>query len=186
MVVYKAKTILKESAPILLLLVVLGTFGGHVLNSQLSSFVKYPLLLLLVPVLNSIAGNVASVLSARLSSRLHTGYIKPKFSGKRLRKNIYATLLLALLVFAFFCLLLIIISFVPSLKVNIPVMKLIIIVMSAGLLITVIALGIAVSSSIISFRKKIDPDNVAIPIATTLVDLVGIGCLVLIIEVVGI
>jgi mgtE-like transporter len=179
MTVYKTRTILKESIPILVVLVIFETFGGLTLNSRLSSFVKFPLFLALIPVINGLFGNIAAVLSTRLSSALHTGYIKPKLSGKRLRTNIYTVLILSFITLLFFCLLLSAISFVPSLKINIPVMKLIIIMVATGIMLTITASLFAVVISIVAFRKKIDPDNVAIPVVTTTVDLLGICFLVL-------
>ncbi|MEW6069561.1 MAG: magnesium transporter [Candidatus Thermoplasmatota archaeon] len=186
MTVYNSKTILKESIPVVTLLAVIGVVGGFALNYRIESFVKYPLLLLLVPVLNAIGGNVASLLSARLSSALHTGYIKSKFSGKRLKSNLYASVILAALVIAFLCLLLLIGYFVPNLNINIPAIKLILITVGAGMILTIIACLSAIATSIVSFRKGVDPDNVAIPIVTTVVDLSGICCLVLMISVVRI
>ncbi|MDI6708262.1 MAG: magnesium transporter [Candidatus Thermoplasmatota archaeon] len=184
MAVYNAKTILKESIPILILLVIIGTFGGFALNYKLESFVKYPVLLLLIPVLNATCGNLASLLSARLSSALHTGYIKPKFSSKRLKNNLYATIILAMIVFAFLCFLLLIISFIPNLKINIPAVKLIVVVLGAGIMLLIIVCVAAIAISILSFRRGIDPDNTAIPITTTIIDLAGICSLILMIWVV--
>ncbi len=186
MSIYTTRSIMKESVPILVALIVIEIFGGHILNSRLELFIKLPILLVCIPVINGIGGNVGSVLGARLSSALHTGYIKPKFSGKRLKSNVFTSLLLGFITFIFLSFLIACILLLLNIKVNISVIRLIAVVIGAGLMLTMIVTASTVLLSIISFKAKLDPDNVVIPVLTTIADISGICCLVLMFWVVGI
>lgn len=174
---YQMKKILKESIPILIILMIIEIFGGQVLNSQLERFVVFPILLMFIPVINGVCGNIGSILGARVSSGLHVGYITPDFRGKELRENMIGIVLLALLTFCFLGCLVYVIS---------TSFKLVFIMMGAGLLLTLGMICLCIPTAMISFRKGIDPDNVVIPILTTGADVLGILCLLLMIKLVGI
>ena len=174
---YQMKKILMESIPILTILMIIEIFGGQVLNSQLERFVVFPILLMFIPVINGVCGNIGSILGARVSSGLHVGYITPDFRGKELRENVIGVLILALLTFLFLGCLVYVIS---------TSFKLVFIMMGAGLLLTFGMICLCIPTAMISFRKGIDPDNVVIPILTTGADVLGILCLLLMIKLVGI
>jgi len=174
---YQMKKILMESIPLLTVLMIIEIFGGQVLNSQLERFVVFPILLMFIPVINGVCGNIGSILGARVSSGLHVGYITPDFRGKELRENMIGIVLLALLTFCFLGCLVYVIS---------TSFKLVFIMMGAGLLLTLGMICLCIPTAMISFRKGIDPDNVVIPILTTGADVLGILCLLLMIKLVGI
>jgi len=174
---YQMKKILKESIPLLIILMIIEIFGGQVLNSQLERFVVFPILLMFIPVINGVCGNIGSILGARVSSGLHVGYITPDFRGKELRENVIGVLILALLTFLFLGCLVYVIS---------TSFKLVFIMMGAGLLLTFGMICLCIPTAMISFSKGIDPDNVVIPILTTGADVLGILCLLLMIKLVGI
>ena len=174
---YSMKKILKDSIPILTILMIVEIFGGQILNFHLEKFLLLPILLMFIPVVNGVCGNIGSVLGARVSSGLHVGYITPDFRGKELRENVIGALILSLLTFCFLgCLIYVIsISF-----------KLVLIMMGAGLLLTLGMICLCIPTAIVSFRKGIDPDNVVIPVLTTGADVLGISCLLLMVKLVGI
>ena len=174
---YQMKKILMESIPLLTVLMIIEIFGGQVLNSQLERFVVFPILLMFIPVINGVCGNIGSILGARVSSGLHVGYITPDFRGKELRENMIGIVLLALLTFCFLGCLVYVIS---------TSFKLVFIMMGAGMLLTLGVICLCIPTAMISFRKGIDPDNVVIPILTTGADVLGILCLLLMIKLVGI
>lgn len=174
---YQMKKILKESLPILTVLMIVEIFGGQILNSQLERFIMLPILLMFIPIINGVCGNIGSILGARVSSGLHVGYITPDFRGKELRENIIGVLILAMLTFCFIGCLVYVIS---------ASFKLVFIIIGAGLLVTFGVICLCIPTAMISFRKGVDPDNVVIPILTTGADVLGICCLLLMVKLVGI
>ncbi len=174
---YSMKKILKESIPILSLLMIIQIFGGQILNLHLEKFLMLPILLMFIPMVNGVCGNIGSILGARVSSGLHVGYITPDLRGKELRENVIGVLLLSLLTFGFLGCLVYVIS---------SSFKLVVIMIGAGMLVTFGVICLCIPTAIISFRKGIDPDNVVIPILTTGADVLGILCLLLMIKLVGI
>lgn len=174
---YSMKKILKDSVPILTILMIVEISGGQILNSQLGKFIMFPVLLLFIPLINGVGGNIGSVLGARVSSGLHVGYITPGFRGKELRENIIGVLILSLLTFSFIGGIVYVIS---------SSFKLTFILVGAGTLLTIGVICLCIPAAMISFRKGADPDNVVIPILTTGADVLGILSLLLMIELVGI
>ncbi len=185
MTVYSAKKIIRESMPILSVLIIIECFGGQMLNSKLEYLAKLPILLMMIPLINGLGGNIGSALSARISSGLHVGYIEPKLGGARLKENIFASLILGIAVFVSFGLFMCAIS--PFLgKGSIQPLNILIIMVGAGLMLVGISIALSLITSLISFKKGIDPDNVVIPILTTCVDISGISCLLFMIWLVGV
>lgn len=174
---YQMKKILKESLPILTVLMIVEIFGGQILNLHLGKFLMLPILLMFIPIINGVCGNIGSILGARVSSGLHVGYITPDFRGKELRENVIGISLLAMLTFCFIGALVYVIS---------ASFKLVFIIIGAGMLLTFGVICLCIPTAIVSFRKGIDPDNVVIPILTTGADVLGILCLLLMIKLVGI
>lgn len=174
---YQMKKILKESLPILTLLMIVEIFGGQILQFHLEKFLMLPILLMFIPIINGVCGNIGSILGARVSSGLHVGYITPDFRGKELRENIIGIVILALLTFCFIGFLVYVIS---------ASFKLVFIIIGTGLLVTLGVICLCIPTAMISFRNGIDPDNVVIPILTTGADVLGICCLLLMIKLVGI
>jgi len=179
MTVYRAAKIIRESIPVLCICAAFEIAGGQVLNRSLI----IPLLML-VPMINGVGGNLGSVLGARLASGLHAGYIQPVLGDRELMKNIGTTLVLGLVTFA--CLSLVGYPVMRLLGSPIPLVHLVAIVFIAGCLLTVIEIISCIGIAIISYRRGLDPDDVVIPIVTTIGDLMGIICLFVAIGVVGI
>jgi len=186
MTVYSLKRILWESYPVLVLCAALSLSAGLILNSQMESIKTLPLILAMVPPINGINNNVCSILGSRLTSALHIGTIEPKF-GKQatLRKNIRATWLMSIGVFLFTSA----IFFVLSLITGINLLHSIII-MFAFFLASMAAIGVTMFCTIwlafVSFSKGLDPDNVVIPIVTSIGDIMGVSCLIIAMKIIGV
>ena len=63
---------------------------------------------------------------------------------------------------------------------TLPLHMMIIISITAGEILILIVNIITYNISIISFKKGIDPDNVTIPIITSVMDIMGVACLILV------
>ena len=175
-----------ESAPLLIFLLALEVLIGQLLNAQ-ESLISIPVILALIPVINGVGGNIGGVLGARLASGLHTGFIDTNLKGQTLKTNVASTLVMGILAFSILAVLLY--GILPLVGISVDVIgfgKLIIIMVGAGLLLTVTLIGITLFTAIYSFKRGLDPDNYVIPVVTTSGDVLGIISLLLIVNLIGI
>ncbi len=164
------KTILKESTPILLFCSFLGTFAGTVLDSCASTLLNNPTILTLVPLFSGESGNLVSILGARLSSGIHSGLIEAEFKlNETVTSNFIIVALLSLIVYPSIA----IIADLSSMLLNIKgfsILHLILISLLSGMVLIPIMMVIVFFIGIYSFNKSLDPDNVVIPISTSITD----------------
>src|SRR6056297_435358 len=85
--------------PVLIVLTAIELGSGIILDTFEGTLLRYPSLLILVPVTIGMAGNLGSILAARLSTALHLGLLSFDAVDDRLAGNALATLALALTVF---------------------------------------------------------------------------------------
>ena len=173
------KRIIKQSTPTLFLCSILGTTAGVVLNSRLAMILGNPSILTLVPLFSGESGGLASILGARLSSGLHSGYIeatlKPREEALR---NFGIIAILAIIIYPTIGLL----AHFACIFLGIPsvgIQKMVLISFLAGMLLTPFILIMAFYLSSISYKKGFDPDNIVIPLTTSLTDPVATASLVI-------
>ncbi len=178
---------MKQSIPLLTICVAIEIAGGQVLNQNEEQLIRLPIFLVMIPVVNGLGGNIGSILGARLSSALHMGTIKPKGYGKELRKNALSAALLGIISYTIVTIFILVV--LPWLGVGIEqdfLIKAGYIMIGSGLLLTAIVIVISVFVARFSFENGFDPDNTVIPIVTTVCDVLGIVCLMLMIGAVGV
>lgn len=190
MTVYSARKIMKESMPLLTMLIVLEIAGGQILNQNVDKLLALPILLVMIPVINGVGGNIGAILGARLSSGLHVGSIELKHPGTELQKNVLSTVLLGIISYTSLTIFILIVSPLLGIGPEINGLNILLkagyIMIGTGLLLTAVVIVIAVFVARFSFENGFDPDNTVIPIVTTLCDVLGIVCLIIMIGVVGI
>ncbi len=184
--IYSAPKIIKESIPLLTICIGVEVLIGQVLNTN-QSIMTIPIILALIPVINGVGGNIGSILGARLASGLHTGIITIDIKDKELHKNVTGTFILGII--TFFILGVITYILVPLVGINVSVigfLRLMTIMLGAGILLILCLIVLSVASALYSFKKGIDPDNSVTPIVTTSGDALGVLCLFLMVGLVGI
>lgn len=174
----ETKTILKQSTPILLLCSFLGGSAGGILNSSVETLLTNPSLLTLVPLFSGESGSLISILGARLSSGLHSGLVEPlrKPEGEALH-NFGICFILAIIVFP----LIGILAESSSLMfgtLGVGFDKIIPISTLSGLILVTIMVFLVYYISTVSYNHNLDPDNIVIPISTSVTD--SISSLILI------
>lgn len=164
------KSIVKESIVIVIVSSMIGIFSGSVLSKNQNILYSFPIILLILPSLNSLTGDMATVLVSRLTTHLYLGAISPKVQkSKKLIddfKGLLVTLLLSLIA------LIIIgygVGFATGIQIVNPAWIIIIIVISV-LILFVLMFILLFISSIIIFKKGKDPNNFLIPFITSLAD----------------
>jgi mgtE-like transporter len=171
---------------LLTLLIALEIGGGQILNQNEDMLLRTPIFLVMIPVINGVGGNIGSILGARLSSGLHVGSIELKGYGKEMRKNILSTVLLGIISYTLLAIFILVVS--PILGIGSDSNILIragYIMIGTGLLLILIVILISIFVARFSFENGFDPDNTVIPVVTTLCDVLGILCLIIMIGVVG-
>ena len=171
-------TILKQSTPVLLLCSFLGGAAGGILNSAVETLLTNPSLLTLLPLFSGESGSLISILGARLSSGLHSGLVEPfkKPKGEAVH-NFAICFILAIVVFPLIGFLAEGSSYALGV-VGVGFDKIIEISTLAGLILVTVMVIVVYYVSITSYNRNLDPDNIVIPISTSITD--SISSLILI------
>lgn len=179
--VKSSKSIIFQAMPVLLACVPILIGSGLVLSSMEENFRVggnyVPGLIVMIPPLLALRGNVSGALASRLGSALHQGVIKPEFLwDPEMKANIFSAISLALLGSLTTGILAYLVSFLSGLKA-VAFFNLVAIALIAGLLSSILQMGVTISVAILSYAKGIDPDNVTSPLVTSIGDLLTIACI---------
>ncbi|HIE34325.1 MAG TPA: hypothetical protein EYP86_04225 [Candidatus Altiarchaeales archaeon] len=172
------KRIVYESSTVLIVCSFVGSLSGSLMEYNLSKFLLLPSLLVMVPAFLEEGGNIGSILASRLSSKLHLGLIEPKFRlGKNLMMEILSSYILCMCVFPLVGILNFVFSKLTNLR-TLDFIDTIILTTISGILLTIIISSITVLLSFVSYKRGYDPDNILIPVVTSVADLLGIFILI--------
>lgn len=163
------------SFPFLILSVTLDFFAGSFLGSSFENIMRnYPLILIILPGLMGLRGNIFGAMANRFSTMLYLGEMEPRIlRNAAINKNVFLSLLLSILP----VLLLWIIGTFKILNLH-SAFIIFLIVMSSTILTTLILAYSTALFTIIPFRRGIDPNSVAPPVITSIADLVTIPLLI--------
>jgi mgtE-like transporter len=169
---WRARSIVATMFPLLVVLSMLEMGSGFVLESLESTYVDNPTLLVLVPVMIGMGGNLGAIFSARLSTRLHLGTLSFDPRDEALRANVVAVMALATTVFAALGGA----AWVVGRTIASPmaVTDLFVISLVSGLLLAVLAVGISIVATYVSYQRGLDPDDITIPVVTNVCDVLGV------------
>lgn len=172
------KRIIIESYPVLIAASLISISGGVMLGSSKNVVASVQQFFAMMLVINATAGNLGSILGARLASALHLGTLEPKLRGQKLLKdNLAASAIQSLSVFS----ILGIVFYLLSGSTNVAAAFFI-----SGAILSLTVMIMTVASAFVSYKGGLDPDNVVIPIITSVADVVGIMILLLTINIVGV
>ena len=156
----------------------LGGSAGGILNSSVETLLTNPSLLTLIPLFSGECGSLISILGARLSSGLHSGLVEPlsRPTGIALH-NFGICYILAIIVFPLIGILAEA-STISVGTIGVGFDKIIPISTLSGLILVSIMIFVVYYISITSYNNNLDPDNIVIPISTSVTD--SISSLILI------
>ncbi|MBD3256010.1 MAG: hypothetical protein GF383_13020 [Candidatus Lokiarchaeota archaeon] len=164
--------IIKESIIVVILSSIFGLFSGSLLSSNQSILYALPIIILVIPSLNSLIGDMSTVLVSRLTSALYLGTIDPKIeSSDKLKENFLGLLFTTLLSLVVLIVIGYLVAIFTRIKIVNPffmVFVLIITILSIFSMMFVILF----ISSIIIFKRGKDPNNFLIPFITSLADFI--------------
>ena len=92
--IYSWKKIIRFGLPLLTLCVLIEIFAGTILQVGQNFLLTFPIFLISIPVINSVGGNIGSILGARLASGLHVGNINLDIKDKKMHENLITSILL--------------------------------------------------------------------------------------------
>jgi mgtE-like transporter len=166
--------ILKESIPILSVCIIGGLFAGLILHNLEKEFSAIPGLLILLPGILALRGNISSALGSRLSSALHLGTVEAGFDRKLFRnpiivQNIWASLALNLLMSFVLGIAAYYISILFGIQ-NVSIIMLTTISVIVGLLSGIVLTLLTILLAMYSTLHGYDPDNVLTPAVATIGD----------------
>jgi mgtE-like transporter len=174
---------MKETVPIHLYGAFLQVCAGGILANSVEKLLARPTLLALVPLIMGETGSLISIFSSRISSSLHSGLIKDKLTfTPEVKKNFKILLVLSMVIFPSIALFSQGLSYLLGqiTYAELDLTRIILTTTTAGLILMPILLILIFYVSIKLFSKKLDPDNIVIPFATSSADLLANGTLVLV------
>jgi len=184
--IYNWKKIVKHGIPILLIAVLIEILAGQVLQGKQEILVAIPVFLICIPVINSVAGNIGTVLGARLTSGLHVGYIKISFKDKEMHQNLATSLFMGFLTYFILAIVIYYVGAFSKITNNIGIAMFVGIVVLTGFLLILVVATVSILTAFISFKRGLDPDDMVAPVVTTVGDVMGILFLFIIIGVLGV
>jgi len=149
-----------------------GLVAGTFLAVRIDELMLIPGLLIILPGFLEMRGNISGTLSARVSSGLFLGVIKPKHIKTRVVKgNLIASFFLAMVV----SLVLGLVAFVFNyLLMDTFVIKILLLPIIAGALANLIEVPLALMFTFMLFRRGHDPNNIIGPVLTSSGDVISI------------
>ncbi|MFB6092450.1 MAG: magnesium transporter [Haloquadratum sp.] len=170
---WTVRAITRAMLPVLLALTLVEVGSGLVLGRFEAQLLRYPTLLALVPVTIGTAGNLGSILAARLSTAFHLGTLSFDPRDERLAGNAVATLALAVSVFPIIGVGAWGLTAIAG-GVRLAPGTVVAISLAAGIALAVLAVAVTVAVTYVAYRLGLDPDDVVIPVVTNTCDVLGV------------
>jgi len=148
----------------------MGLFSGTLLSNNEKILYTFPIILLVLPSLNSLIGDISTVLISRLTSHLYLGTLSPKIQvSDRLKQDFYGLLMTILLSLVALISLGYLLGSATGIEIVNPLLIISIITITILILFGLMFVLLFISSIFI-FKKGKDPNNLLIPMVTSLAD----------------
>ena len=169
---WSVRRIVRTMIPLLAALSVIQLVSGTVLETYEAVLLRYPALLVLVPVQIGTAGNLASITCSRLTTQLYLGTYELSPSNPALRANAGAVFALAATVFGAVGVAAWAIGL--ALGGSLALGRVLLISLVSGLCLAVLVVVASVAAVEASYRLGLNPDDTTIPVVTNLCDIAGV------------
>ena len=170
---WDAKRIVTNMFPLLVVLSIIVLWAGITLEEAEEFLDQYGILVIMVPTMVDMGGNLGAILSSRLTSRLHLGMTDFDPRDRILWANVGAIIALAVTIFTALALGAYVLGFVLGFGTDVSLGALLAISLISGMSVAVIAIVFSFGAAFASYRLGIDPDDTTIPIVTNVVDVFG-------------
>ena len=164
------KKIFKESIVVVVISSVMGLFSGTLLSTNEEMIYAIPIFIIVLPALNSLIGDISTVLISRLTTHLYIGSIPPKVqSSKRLIEDFIGLFLTILLSLGFLLIIGYGVIFFSGMAIVNPLIIIVIIIFTIVILFFTMFIFLFMSA-IFLFKRGRDPNNFLIPFVTSSAD----------------
>ena len=169
---WRRRDIVRTMLPLLLVLSVLELVSGTVLDRFQAAYLGRPTLLVVLPVVIAMGGNLGALLSSRLSTGLHLGTTEFALTDRAVWSDVLGVVALALTVFAFLG--------VAATAVGrmaggtMPLSVTLAVTMGSGMLLAAVVIAVSLVATYAAYRSGADPDDVVVPVVTNVCDASGI------------
>ena len=171
-----AKEMLKQSLPLIVFCGLGAIVAGSTLGVMTDLFLEIPGLIVVIPAIIALRGNISTAFGSRLGSAYHLGIIDAdNLWNEELKQNIIGSLVLSFLVSTIIGVLAYVTSIFMKVYPN-PV-KLISIVLIAGSISGVILTLLTIIIIYLVFKRGYDPDNITGPALATFGDMISMLCI---------
>ena len=174
-----AKEMIKQSLPLLIFCGMGGIVAGSTLSGMIHIFEKIPGLIIIIPAVIALRGNISTAFGSRLGSAYHLGIIDAdNLWNEELKQNIIGSLVLS-------CIVSLIIGFLALLTtkfifgLNPNPLLIIGIVLISAILSAIILTLLTIIIIFLVFKRGYDPDNITGPALATFGDIVTMFCIFL-------
>ncbi len=170
------KRVVKETLPMLFLCVLAGTLAGTVLTFMEEVLENITGLIIIVPAIIDMRGNISSALGSRLGSAFHLGLLHQGLTSKVGKENVKGSLALSFFTSALFPFFLLLISLFLPFQIGLNDLGIIFLIsvftgVTAGFMLIILTFLIVGAS----MKFNIDPDNVSGPLLTTAGDVLTLA-----------
>jgi mgtE-like transporter len=167
-----AKEMLKQSLPLLIFCGLGGIIAGRTLGEMTDLFKNIPGLIVIIPAIIALRGNISTTFGSRLGSAYHLGVIDAdNMWNDELKQNIIASLILSLLISTIIGILAYLTTII-FFDINPNPIKIILIVILAGILSGIILTLLTIIIIFAVFKRGYDPDNITGPALATFGDII--------------
>lgn len=167
--------ILLQATPVVIITSIGELFAGSILGKMHARLDIIPGLIILVPAIMGLRGNIGTALGSRISSSLHIGLISGRFSFNKFNlSNIGAGFSLSLavsIIIGVFARLACQLFGLPS----IPLVNLLVIAILASAMASLVLIPFTVTLTYFAFNRRLDPDNIVAPIIGMVGDVITVA-----------
>ncbi len=167
------KRIALESLPVLVVAGSMSLVAGLLLENSIDQFLTYTVLLVMLPGFLSAAGALGGILSSRLATKVHLGFIERTWVPEgEARDDIKIAFVLALPIFGYVSLTAAVVGDWFG-KTSPGSLDLLLVAVTGGLIVTTFVAMIAYYGTLLVVRFGLDPDNHGIPLVSASLDVIG-------------
>lgn len=171
-----AKEMVKQSLPLIVFCGLGAIVAGSTLSIMKDLLREIPGLIVVIPAIIAMRGNISTAFGSRLGSAYHLGIIDAdNLWNDELKQNIIGSLILSFLV----AIIIGVLAYATSIFLHVypnPV-KLISIVLLAGIISGIILTLMTIGIIYLVFKRGYDPDNITGPALATFGDIVTMLCI---------
>ena len=171
-----AKEMVKQSLPLIIFCGLGAIVAGSTLGVMTDLLKEIPGLIVIIPAIIALRGNISTAFGSRLGSAYHLGVIDAdNLWNEELKQNLIGSLMLSFVV----SIIIGILAYVSSIlmKVYPNPLKLLSIVLIAGIISGIILTLLTISIIYLVFKRGYDPDNITGPALATFGDIITMLCI---------